>query len=98
MPRFHFHLDGDPDEHGIELQDVATAKCEAVQYAGRHICDQADRFWDKAEWTLTVTDEKGLTLFQLHIIGTETAAIRSVTQRSAEEIATAHRGSQPIDA
>ena len=83
MPRFHFHLDGDPDDDGIELKDLATAKCEAIQYAGRHICDQADTFWDKAEWSLTVADQTGLVLFQLQIIGTESPAIRTAPRQSA---------------
>jgi hypothetical protein len=40
------------------------------------ICDEADQFWDKAEWNMTVTDDRGLTLFQIHILGTEAPASR----------------------
>ena len=71
MPVFHFHTDKDHDVDGIELPDLASAKCEAVKLAGRLICDEADLFWTKAEWSMTVTDDRGLTLFQLQIVGTD---------------------------
>jgi len=74
MPKFFFHLDDQRDETGTELADLATAKCEALEFAARHICDVANAFWTREEWLLTVSDEKGLTLFQLHIIGTDSAA------------------------
>ena len=81
MPRFLFQLDGDPDPTCLELDNVASAKCEALQFAARHICDGANAFWDRVEWTLSVTDEKGLTLFQLQIVGTESAATASPATR-----------------
>ena len=75
MPRFYFDIDSQPDLEGSELTDLAQAKCEAVKLAGRIICDEADRFWDSAEWTLTVSNEARLTLFKLHIIGTDAPAV-----------------------
>jgi hypothetical protein len=77
MPQYFFHIeDGtsavDPD--GFELKDLAEAKCEAVIMAGRMICDASKEFWDRAEWQMTVTDDTGLTLFMLDIIGTEAPA------------------------
>ena len=74
MPTFHFHLDDQRDEEGLELADLAAAKCEALEFAARHICDAANGFWDREEWTLSVTDERGLTLMQLQIVGTQSAA------------------------
>lgn len=76
MPRFYFHTDDQRDSEGAELADVGVAKCEAMKLAGQIICEEADSFWDKSQWTMTVADESGLTLFQLHIVGTEAAAIR----------------------
>jgi hypothetical protein len=72
-----FNLDDQRDEAGLELADLAAAKCEALEFAARHICDAANAFWDKEEWTLSVTDERGLCLMQLHIVGTQSAAITS---------------------
>jgi hypothetical protein len=74
MPKFYFHLDDKPDKLGLELRDLAAAKCEALEFAARHICDAANAFWDREEWMLSVADEKGLTLMQLHIVGTQSAA------------------------
>jgi hypothetical protein len=81
MPRFHFHLDDERDEQGLELADLAAVKCEALEFAARHICDAANAFWDRTEWTLSVSDEKGLTLLQLHIVGTQSAAMPSKGSR-----------------
>ena len=75
MPKFHFHLDDERDEQGLELADLAAAKCEALEFAARYICDAANAFWDREEWLLSVTDAKGLTLMQLHIVGTQAAAV-----------------------
>jgi hypothetical protein len=74
MPQYYFHLDDERDEQGRELADTAAAKCEALQFAAGHICDAANAFWDREEWTLTVTDERSLTLMQLQIVGTHSAA------------------------
>jgi hypothetical protein len=60
MPRFFFQVEGPPDDWGTELPDLAAAKCEAVRYAGRLICEEAERFWDTADFAMTVTDENGL--------------------------------------
>ena len=83
MPKFHFHLDDKRDEQGLELADLAAAKCEALEFAARHICDAANAFWDREEWTLSVTDERGLTLMQLQILGTQSAATSSKVSRQS---------------
>ncbi|HEX8641699.1 MAG TPA: hypothetical protein VF704_11180 [Allosphingosinicella sp.] len=78
MPRYHFHIDGDHpshDDEGTELHSLAVAKCEAIRMAGRIICDAAASFWDRAEWSMTVTDANGLTLLHLGIVGTEAPAV-----------------------
>lgn len=82
MPVFHFNAQGERDEQGTDLADLRTAKCEAITLAGRLICEDADRFWVEAEWEMTVTDDKGLTLFQLQIVGTD-APVTSASARDA---------------
>jgi hypothetical protein len=81
MPKFHFHLDDQRDRQGLELPGLAAAKCEALDFAARHICDGANAFWDREEWTLTVTNERGLSLLQLQIVGTQSAAAYSKVAR-----------------
>lgn len=80
MPRFFFHTnnpDSGHDATGIEFDSVASAKCEAVRYAGRLLCDTADQFWNSADFEMTVTDEKGLILFTMRLVGTEAPALRT---------------------
>ena len=52
-----------------------TAALAAIKKAGETVCDEADRFWDRAEWTMTVADPTGLTLFQILIVGVEAPAM-----------------------
>jgi hypothetical protein len=76
VPKFFFHLEGSPDDLGIELPSLAAAKCEAARYAGRLLCDDADKFWSSAQFDLTVSDEQGLSLFSISIHGVEAPVIR----------------------
>ena len=62
------------DNEGTELKDLAVAKCEAIKTAGRVISDPAATFWDRPDWSITVTDAVGLTLLRLEILGTEAPA------------------------
>lgn len=75
MPKFHFHLNDERDELGVELANLAAAKCGVLEFASRHICNPANAFWDREEWTLSVADETGLVFLQLHIVGTQSAAM-----------------------
>jgi hypothetical protein len=81
MPQFYFHTNGERDADGVELASLAVAKCEAVKLAAQIVCEQAGEFWDEAEWSMTVTDENDLTMFQLQVIGTEAPAIRASSSR-----------------
>ena len=82
MPRFHFNSDNHVDPKGHELESVAAAKCEAIKMFGSIVCEEADSFWDRAEWTMTVTDDRGLTLFQIHIVGLDSAALLNTVRRA----------------
>jgi hypothetical protein len=53
-----------------------VAKCQAIKLAGRVICDEAETFWEQDEWLMRVSDENGLVLFQLQILGTQSSASR----------------------
>lgn len=59
------------------LPNLADAKCEAVRYAGRLLCDRASEFWDTGEFMMTVTDDSGLTLFTLQFSAVEAPVIRA---------------------
>jgi hypothetical protein len=77
MPRYFFHIeDGKTaqDEEGVELESLASAKCEAVKLAGQSIADSARHFWGTDGWRLTALDEDGLILFSLHFAGVDAPA------------------------
>jgi D-lyxose ketol-isomerase len=76
MARYYFKIEGD-EGRGTKanLDTLAEAKCEAVKLAGKCIFDQASTFWHVGDFTLTVTNERGLTLFTLRLYGTEAPAI-----------------------
>ena len=83
MPIYHFDVNGlthDSDRTVVELEDLEKAKCEAVKFTGLVICEAAGTFWDKQEWTLTVTDDAGLTLFQLQVMGTESPVVQKLSR------------------
>jgi hypothetical protein len=74
VPKYHFNTDDRADADGREMASLAEAKCEAIRMAGQTVCQGAEGFWNRAEWKMTVTDASGLILFDLLIIGTESAA------------------------
>jgi hypothetical protein len=69
MPRYFFNVhDGQTilDREGTELADIAEARVDAVDLAGRSIHELGDKFWLTAEdWRLEVADETGKVLFTL---------------------------------
>lgn len=86
MPRFYFHTNHPAernvqDDEGMDFANIHDAKCQAVAYAGRLLCDAAEHFWDSGDFELTVTDESGLILFTMRVVGTEAPAIRMMGTR-----------------
>ena len=78
MPRYYFHVaDGKdfPDLQGTELADLAAARREALRFSGAMLSDASERFWSGDDWAMTVTDERGLTLFVLNFMATDAPAV-----------------------
>jgi len=75
MARFSFNMANGPAVEK-DLSGVAEAKCEAARYLGRMICDEAARFWESGDLFLAVSDDKGLVLFTLEVIGHDAPALR----------------------
>jgi hypothetical protein len=77
VPIYYFDVEGDATRsEGHELANLAAAKCEAATLAGQEMCDKALTFWDNQEWSLTVSNEAGLSLFTITVMGTEAPAIQ----------------------
>lgn len=60
----------------MDLPSVAEAKREAARYVGRIVRDEAAEFWKSGDLRLTVSDDKGLLLFTIDVIGHEAPALR----------------------
>ena len=71
MRRFYFNVGGEQDTKGAFLNDISDAKCEAMTLAKRAVCNKPDRFQENSNWELNVTDNKGATMFQLQITGSD---------------------------
>lgn len=76
MPRFFFHVEDRPDDLGVELQSLADAKSQAIRYTSDLLRTGAATFWQKANLTMSVEDEKGLVLFSVHVLGNDAPVIR----------------------
>ncbi len=73
MKRYHFKTDDERDVRGVELASLAAARCEAAKVGASIICELADEPWRKAGWTVSVTDDNGVKMLELQIIGQEFA-------------------------
>ena len=76
MKRYHFKTDDERDIRGVELASFAAARCEAAKVAASIICQLTDEPWKKAEWRVTVTDDNGVKVLELQIVGQEFAPAR----------------------
>ena len=77
MPRYFFNVkDGTnrPDLDGVVLEDLTAARGEAVRFSAALLADHYEKFWDMGEWSMRVSDEDNLTLFQLTFFATESPA------------------------
>jgi hypothetical protein len=77
MPRYFFRVaeDGLACPHPVDLPDLASVRREAVRTACSLIEEASETFWaNGGEWEMTVTDERGLTMFSLIFLATSAPA------------------------
>lgn len=77
MSRYFFHVDNGEshiDAEGMELSSLDSAREHAVSYFAELLRDSARSFWDKGDWQMRVTDDRGLVFFTLHFAGIAAAA------------------------
>ena len=83
MTRYFFHrTDGgfDPDTDGTELGDLDAARVEAVRFAAATVKDRPDFVWDGKDFRIEVTDETGLLLCTVVVLGIDAPAVRRETR------------------
>lgn len=71
MERYHFRTDEQSDATGVRLASLAAVKCEAAKIGASTICAASDEVWQTSQWTVTVTDDSGLRILELQVIGTD---------------------------
>jgi len=77
MQRFFFNLIGssaDNDDTGVELAGVASARVEAVRYAGQVIRDRPSMVWTSPDVRVEVTDSGRRLLSTIIIMGIDAPA------------------------
>jgi hypothetical protein len=86
MPTFYFHTeDGErlTDTEGSDLADIAAAEDAAVQILAESLRGNSKLFWDNGSYSITVADDRGLTLFSLQVSATMAAAMGGGRDRKA---------------
>ena len=72
MTRYFFHIQTAvlaTDLDGVEFPDLDSARAMAARSFGELIKDYSSEFWSTKPWSMTVTDDAGLTLFVLEMHG-----------------------------
>ncbi|RYF03670.1 MAG: hypothetical protein EOO77_30700 [Oxalobacteraceae bacterium] len=84
--RFFFHTQTDArhrDTDGAEFASYVEARKAAIQTCGQMMQDAPEVFWGSRPWSVTVTDETGLIMWEIQLDGQSTAASRGLEGRTA---------------
>jgi hypothetical protein len=77
MARFFFHTQTGTrftDNDGTELDGPVAARRQAIETCGQMMREAPEGFWGSRPWSVTVTDEAGLVLWEIYIDGQASAA------------------------
>ena len=83
MPRYFFHrADGvfDPDQEGTEFPDLAAARIEAIRFAASSMLDDPQEVWKGHNFRIEVSDEAGMLLCTVVVLGLDTPAARGLRE------------------
>jgi hypothetical protein len=75
--RFFFNLAGavyDPDNLGVELPTIQAARVLSVVHASEIIRDRPELVWSGDEVRVEVSDDRGLVLFTVMVVGVNSPA------------------------
>lgn len=80
MARFYFNVrDGqaNPDQTGTDLPSLVAARAYAIQVVCESLQGDSTTVWQAPTWHVEVTDDRGLVLFDIHVIATVSPAVHS---------------------
>lgn len=64
-----------PDTIGTEYPSAEVARMEAVRFAGELLKLEPERLWKGAELRIEATDEAGLLMFTIVIVGVDSPSL-----------------------
>ena len=67
----------DVDHDGVELDSTSAARVCAVEYASETLSERPEIIWQGDEFRVEVTDQSGLILFTVIVLGIDAPATRS---------------------
>jgi hypothetical protein len=82
VPKYFFHVEGGPDDMGVDLPSIVEAKAEAARYLGALLRENPSGFWEKRDLDMWVTDAKGLSLFTIRVMTTDSPSILVIPRAS----------------
>lgn len=85
MPRYFFHCTAGifgQDREGTELPDLVTARLEAVRFAAGIVKDRPECVWNETTFRVEVSDETGMLLTTVMVLGIDAPAARGVRGQS----------------
>jgi hypothetical protein len=62
------------DDTGLEFATAQEARHEAIRSAGKLLRDAAEPFWGARPYSVTVTNEAGLVMWEIYMDGVNAAA------------------------
>ena len=77
MPRYYFHHQSHvrtTDKTGLEFDTPEEARHQAIRSAGELLRDAAEPFWGSRPYSVSVTDEAGLIMWEIYMDGVNAAA------------------------
>jgi hypothetical protein len=76
MRYFFNSVDGvDTDKVGAEFETFEAARSHAVRFAANLLQDNAHSVWNGRDFRIEITDDRGLVLSTLIILGIDSAAV-----------------------
>jgi hypothetical protein len=82
MMRFFFHTQTDvrtTDTEGMEYPSYLEARKDAIRTCGQMMEDAPEIFWGSRPWSVTVTDEKGMILWEINLDGQASPAGQQIS-------------------
>jgi hypothetical protein len=78
MPHYFFNTANgarERDDQGIDLPNDATARVEAIRFAGSVLSDEPDLLWDGQEFRVEVADAEGTLLFTIKMAAVDAPVV-----------------------